>query len=55
MLHESLYNVLYSLDAGLLRQITYTTARMGLFRIFSDAMKHEHGIIFVYFGSFSIV
>lgn len=27
------------LDAGLIRQITYTTARLGLFRVISDSMK----------------
>ncbi|KAL8447480.1 hypothetical protein Emed_004363 [Eimeria media] len=29
------------LDAGLIRQLTYSTARLGLFRVFSDKMK-EH-------------
>eukprot|EP00918_Siedleckia_nematoides_P076857 GHVU01167988.1.p1 GENE.GHVU01167988.1~~GHVU01167988.1.p1 ORF type:complete len:290 (+),score=40.41 GHVU01167988.1:266-1135(+) len=34
------FTALYKgLDAGLLRQITYTTARMGMFRLFSDSMK----------------
>ncbi|KAL8445940.1 hypothetical protein Emag_004905 [Eimeria magna] len=27
------------LDAGLIRQLTYSTARLGLFRVFSDKMK----------------
>lgn len=33
------------LDAGLIRQITYTTARMGLFRIISDTLKNPEGRI----------
>ncbi|EEA07358.1 carrier protein, putative [Cryptosporidium muris RN66] len=30
------------LDAGLVRQITYTTARLGLFRVVSDSMKKNN-------------
>lgn len=29
------------LDAGLVRQITYTTTRMGMFRVISDALKKD--------------
>eukprot|EP01070_Trichotokara_eunicae_P006427 Trichotokara_eunicae@DN4981_c0_g1_i3.p1 len=29
------------LDAGILRQLSYTTARLGLFRTFSDGLKEE--------------
>lgn len=30
------------LSAGLLRQATYTTARLGIFQIFSDMLKQQN-------------
>ncbi len=30
------------LSAGLLRQATYTTARLGIFQIFSDLLKQQN-------------
>eukprot|EP00922_Rhytidocystis_sp_ex-Travisia-forbesii_P015947 GHVS01023751.1.p2 GENE.GHVS01023751.1~~GHVS01023751.1.p2 ORF type:complete len:306 (-),score=18.73 GHVS01023751.1:276-1193(-) len=36
---EGLLSLYTGLDAGLMRQITYTTARMGIFRVTSDAIK----------------
>ncbi|XP_055388429.1 uncharacterized protein LOC129616994 [Condylostylus longicornis] len=37
--NEGFFSLYKGLDAGLIRQITYTTARMGLFRVITDAMK----------------
>lgn len=39
--NEGFFALYKGLDAGLLRQITYTTARMGLFRVISEYMKPE--------------
>jgi solute carrier family 25 (mitochondrial oxoglutarate transporter), member 11 len=33
--------IISRLDAGLVRQITYTTTRMGMFRVISDALKKD--------------
>ena len=33
--------VCHRLDAGIIRQLTYTTTRMGVFRMTSDALKKE--------------
>jgi len=36
------FSTLYKgLDAGIIRQLTYTTARMGIFKVVSDALKKE--------------
>lgn len=37
--NEGVLGIYKGLDAGLIRQITYTTARMGIFRVTSDAIK----------------
>lgn len=39
--NEGFLSFYKGLDAGLIRQIVYTTARLGLFRTFSDLMKKE--------------
>ena len=42
VVHESGFCGLYKgLDAGLARQITYTTARLGIFRVVSDKLKED--------------
>lgn len=40
---EGLGGLYKGLSAGLLRQATYTTARLGLFNNFSDYLKAQHG------------
>lgn len=37
--NEGILSLYRGLDAGLLRQVTYTTARMGMFRLFSEGLK----------------
>lgn len=39
--NEGAMTLYKGLDAGIIRQLTYTTARMGIFRITSDALKKE--------------
>lgn len=39
--NEGVWTLYKGLDAGLSRQIIYTTARLGLFRTFSDVMKKD--------------
>lgn len=41
--NEGVLSLYKGLSAGLLRQATYTTARMGLFNQFSAMVKDEHG------------
>jgi solute carrier family 25 oxoglutarate transporter 11 len=41
--NEGLLSMYKGLSAGLLRQATYTTARMGLFNKFSEMIKDEKG------------
>lgn len=40
---DGFFSLYKGLSAGLLRQATYTTARMGLFRTFSNKLKDEQG------------
>ncbi|KAF8822951.1 2-oxoglutarate/malate translocase OMT [Cardiosporidium cionae] len=39
---EGFFSLYKGLDAGLLRQLTYSTARIGLFRVFSDYLTTQH-------------
>lgn len=39
---EGFFSLYKGLDAGLARQVVYTTARLGLFRTFSDMVKSEN-------------
>ncbi|KAF8817900.1 2-oxoglutarate/malate translocase OMT [Cardiosporidium cionae] len=40
--NEGFFSLYRGLDAGLLRQATYSTARIGLFRVFSDYLTKRH-------------
>ncbi|PFH38440.1 2-oxoglutarate/malate translocase OMT [Besnoitia besnoiti] len=39
--NEGFKGLYKGLDAGIIRQLTYSTARLGLFRIISDEMRHR--------------